>query len=606
MSARTLAVAFVLTACGAAPPAMTEPARADDPLEVLFALAPEGSTVCVAVRSARIVDRRRPLAATLSVAGSLAWARTPHVRSYLRCDAGTNHARIEIMSVDALDTSDRAAVEGALGIHVRWAGEPCAHDECDWPVVRAETGILVLSRREPIGVTGPGVEVRVAAAARARPDFIELRIDQTGRRFVLPDDGGLAVVDGDAEPTRSSWEELELAVEDERIAEDAVDAHAALRALRDVADASAWSADLLETQLGLRFARARRRARTIPDADREAIETLARLAIERWPDDLVLVTDAARALSLVSDAAEALVSIDALARVSHDDDARRESLETLARELALDARDPSLGERLVAAGLAAPESVVRIAETLAVLRETHGAPYPDAESLVRAAALAPTAPRAASHDLRTAARAVPALLWMVASRASATAEVELWARGPTLTPAAAISSPGLAALGTADGIYVEASGRMSERLLSIGEILERALEGCAAGTSVDLTFRVTEGDTTATAYVHGTTLGTDLVVDQASELLAALDAPRVARLVAAPLSDLVSRRFPAPVLRFEIEAAHGDVERALRLRDVRGCEVEALTLTCEPGAAGASEGLEMIRAVAEILGVIPE
>lgn len=588
-----------------------------DPLAPLLAALPEGATSCIAVRTARVVDRRRALVETRSRAGALAWARIPHVRAYVRCDVGENDARVELVAIDDLDVSDRAAVEAALSLSVRWTGEPCEHDECDWPEVSAVgRGALALRRRTPTGAAAGGVEGALARLALERPDALELSVSAEGARVLLPAADGIEELafsaDGRSATEAWGWEELELAVEDRRISEDAVAADAEERALRDPAELAEAGVEEVRSQLGARVSRARRGGRGASEAARAAIAAIARDALARWPGDLVVVAEASRALALASAAHEALERIDQLAIAAAGDAAALGVLEALGRELALYARDASLVERLVAAGVAEAESDgPSVAEALGALVEGHGMDYGEAEAVVRLAReRVSEAPALGATEATISARALVGALWLFAGGRSSALHLEVWLRGAAVTPPASRSSPGLTVVGVTDGLHVRALGRPGERLLSIAEVVENALASSSAGAALELVLRAESDGVIRVLRAAGTVEpGAGVVrLSAVSPGVAALGAERIERALAQPLDALLSRRFPAPELHWATSTGDPErpaIERALRRAGVRGCEVSAAAIDCEPGAAGASDGLAMIVAVAQALGVLP-
>ena len=160
-SGRALWVALGLAGCAwqglygcaaSPPPTRVEVALPRDPARALIELVPEGGDECEVVRTARAPDARLPLLARIGTTSALAWRHgEPRIIAYVATSALSplgGRARRVAVELSALPR-DRDLLEDALGLRVRWEGEPCDGVECRYPVVRSpRERVLVIEHGE--------------------------------------------------------------------------------------------------------------------------------------------------------------------------------------------------------------------------------------------------------------------------------------------------------------------------------------------------------------------------------------------------------------------------------------------------------------------------
>lgn len=594
----------LLLACGGAPaPVRSVPAPAL--LARLVADLPAGADQCVATAPHLVSDRRRALLEELSDADALGWARTPHVAAYVRC---RYRARRESMVWRVI--IDGELDREVLPMHVRWEGEACEADACDWPIASWDGSILTLRSPDADAVRGVGVETELRALVARLPEILEVRVSSESLHLrTLEEDGVRELRRAGSRRERTlSWDEVEVLAADQRIRRERVLARASERVL-DEASLDWSDGDAIAAQLELRRARVSRRsgARRGPAGDE-----LARFALraldERGADGRVLDLSL-RALVEVGRIEDALARADRAAVECDFDPDRARAMRALGWELAVRGDSPSAAGRLVEAGLARdPDDARALAPLLAEAldREVVGpTSRTDVEAEIRRLVALRAAEGLVALDRPVSISPlgiVPALVALLTMEPeSSTIEVAAWldVDVPVATVAVIPAGPHLTIL----------PGR-SMHALHIGgplEVLDTAAEALRSPGDGPFALEMRLGPVDAperVVRIEGRIRRGRLSLERVSSAIARWDWARIARHLVDVFGASLELRFPSPELSWsgEPEELLRQVGSELSMMHLAECSASAERVTCRPRAGRSRDA---IIAAARALLVLP-
>ena len=413
-----------LTACGEpARPARLRPVAPHDDAVALAALLPDGVERCVVARPRLLSQRRRSLALLQSWAEPEAYAADVPIVAYASAQAegygGRRARRTYLRFAGGADARGRARA-----LPVRWLDEPCEGVACRRPVARwidertIEIARYEWPRRELPASSGDCVQL-----ARRASDAFEIAVDATHRmgdrpapvprmtRRVLREVRGaletrreLSFRDaiearvfasfhegrvGPVEPAlmplgpsrrtferddervvirdRRLWEELELALEDERLRRRALTLRRRRSEPAALSRVDFENLAVVRHQIRLRQAELARLARAEREAAAETLVALLERAVAVHPAELELVRTLARLELDVLDRPERAVA--AIERVLASGVAEHpDRWRLLRREAQAHRSAAALAEALEADGVATGASAVAAAEDLVALR----------------------------------------------------------------------------------------------------------------------------------------------------------------------------------------------------------------------------------------------
>lgn len=642
--AATLAVA--IAACGSArAPGTSRPRpRPDDAVE-LAALLPDDVERCVVVRPGLVPDRRRSLVLLPSLAEPSAWAPDLRPIAYAMATATGEGGRRAQRSYYRF--ADDARERARTILPVRWLDEPCEDLACRLPVARwIDERTLEVARYEwPRGSLGTSSAACVQLA-RERSDAVELAVERATHvgwvplssprpsRWTLRVDRGSLVtrreialedavqarilearllsraswvepalvplgpsrrrVDRDGELVAivesRLWEELELAVEDDRLERRA----SATREIRGepvpIGRVRVDDAGAVRHQVRLRRARLPQLA---PEERAAAAEELANLLERAWaahPSELSFAGTLVRlSLDLLAAPERALrVTDEILARGIAD---HPESWRTLRREALAMIGEGELARALAEDGVANAAEAARAAADLRALVE-HGVSFEWAEGAWRTSRqlLDGRAPRRPVDARLPFEGALGALVgWARLGDVERHATVQIAVRTAAASEARAIGDarPELVAVRAADGGTVYVGALAAPDLVALRR-LNAALAGAVGSGALEIaiSLRAPEGAELATLRAAGVLAGEDFVIQRADPDLAAAPWPLVTRYLAQPLAELPTALFPPPTLTIRAESAElaAELRRAAEERDPGACGAAGPVLRCRrPG-----------------------
>ncbi len=604
-SALTTSLVALLVACGARSEARPSDAASAPLLAELVADLPPGADQCVVTAPHLVSDRRRALLADLSDADALGWARTPHVAAYVRC---RYRARRE--SVVWRMILDGELDREVLPMHVRWEGEPCSADACDWPIASWDGRVLRMHSPESDTVRGVGVEVELRTLVERSPHLLEARLSSESLHLRTLEADGIREVRraGSRRELVLSWEEVEVLAADQRIRRERTLARASERAIDE--DALDWSdGDAVAAQIELRRARLARRSGGRRTAAEGALADFALRAIEERGADGRVLDLALRALSDTGRLDDALARADRAAVECDFDPERSRAMRALAWELAVRGGSPSAPQRLIDAGLAEDEGDARALAPLlaeALDREVVGpTSRSDVEAeVLRLAALSTSAPLVELDRAVTVPPLglLPALVALLTSEPEAgTIEVAAWADVdvPVATVAVLPAGPRLSIL----------PGRAMHALHVGGplEVLDTATEALRAPGNGAFALEVRLGPVDAperVVRVEGQVRRGRLSIVRVSATAARWDWPRIARHLVEVFADSLEMRFPSPELTWSGESTEllRQVGSELSMMHLADCNASDARVVCTPRAGRSREA---IIAAARALLVLP-
>ncbi len=605
---------LALAACSAPPaPRPRGPSSADDAVE-LAALLPDTLERCVVVRPGAVPDRRRSLVLPHSLAEPFAWAPDLHPIAYATAVAeredGRQARRSYYRFAHPADDEVRAT------LNVRWLDEPCEGEACRVPVARwIDELTLEVARYE-----WPRRELPVSSAecvqlARSRPDAIEVAADVTShvgmlrlgqvvasrsvmraargalvseRVLVFGDEvearivqARLAVRDSwtdpaliDASPSRHRidregarvivgesrrWEELELALEDQRLSERALSLAHTRGEPTPLARVRVEDLGVVRTQVRLRRAAL---SRMPPEARPAAARELAALLARAWeahPSELGLARSLVRlSLDVLDDADGALAVVEQV--LARGLDARPVEWRALRREVLSHVSAEALADALIADRVAPPAEVPRAAADLRALHAL-GVPYEWSEGAWRTSReLFEARPPRASVDARVPFEGVLGALvgWARIQDPSRrpTVQVAVRARGSGEVRAIGDTRPEVVAVRSADGGMVYVGALASPDLIALRRLGASLASAIGAGPlEIVLALRDPNAEEVSRFSLSGTVAGGVLVVERASASLADAPWPLLTRYLANPLAELPTALFPPPTLTVRTESA---------------------------------------------------
>lgn len=619
---------FVAACAGPASPRPLAPAAPSDDAVELAAMLPEEIDRCVVVRPRRLSARRRSFAVLSSWAEPLAYAEDVAPSAYASATAERMDGTIARRTYVRFTASGDDAERRARGLPVRWLDEPCEGLGCQRPVARwvdertveiarhpwprrplpvSSAGCVQLARRarDAYEVAVDGAHARLGRRAVPRPrtvlrvsrsdggairtwreltfrDALEARLWEgfTRRQGASPDvalvpsppheldverDGARVVV-----TEARLWEELELALEDERLRRRGL-ALARQRAEPvPVEEVDVSRMAVVRHQLRLRRTQidhARGRGRR---AETEALARLLERAYDAHPSELELAALWVQAeLSLdrperARAVAERVIASDLAPR---EERWRRLRREALAR---IDAA--GLAAALVEDGVTDRADAARAAEDLIALGRA-GVPWEWAEGAwLESRRLLDGRPvRGSSVRSRADARlpwasalpVVAALARLDGAPRGATVHAAVHAERGTEVGAAGALRPelvsvrapggGVAVVGAWPGLDLVALRRAAEPLSSL------APDG---PITVVVELRLPEGDVVRRVRARGVREGDELVLSGLDGLRRPPAWPMVERYLARPLAELSTSLFPPPTL--VVRAESPEVAQALR------------------------------------------
>lgn len=637
---------MIACATPSAPRPLAPVEAADDAVE-LAAMLPEQVERCVVVRPRLLSARRRSFAVLSSWAEPLAYAEDVAPAAYASATAERMDGSIARRTYVRFAATGREVRARARELPVRWLDEPCEGMACRRPVARwvdartveiarhawprrelaaSSASCVELARRArdayEVAVDGTrdrlsrrsvpqprqvqrvsrsdGVTVRTWRALTFR-DALEARLWEsfTRRHGSPPEVSLMPTLPQELETTREGaevtitearlWEELELAMEDERLRRRGL-AHARQRAEPvPVEDVDVSRMAVVRHQLRLRRAR-------LSDARgverRPAAEALARLlerAFEAHPSELELATLWARTeLSLERPERARVVA----ERVLESGLATRSDPWLRLRREALAASGPAGLERaLVDDGVTGRGDAGRAAVDLIALLEA-GVPWEWAESAWLASrALLEGGPVRGGGPARlpwdAALPTVAALARLDGAPRSATVQVAVHAERGSQVGAAGALRPELVAV-RAPGEGVAIVGAWPSLDLVTLRRAADALGPLVPPGPVTLVVELREpgGDVARRVRVRGQRSGDELVVEAVDGLRRPARWTVLTRYLARPLAELSTSLFPPPTLVVRAESAEvaADLRRAVAPLAVGRCAVAGPVLRCtSPG-----------------------
>lgn len=641
-----LGAALIVASCGigAAPRPSARPAPSDAAVEVA-ALLPDDAERCVVARPGLVAERRRALVRLHSHAEPAAWDTELGIVAYASALAEGEGGRQVRRSYYRLASPSPELVRDVL--HVRWLDEPCEGDECrravarwidartlevaryEWPrrPLPVSSGDCVqLARESPdaIEVASRVTEqlgtIHLLRPARERTslrvegsslesereltfdDAVEARILEAqiahGRSIesaLLPLGPAVRRVERDGAQLRvresRRWDELELAVEDERLAEQALARTAARHEPLPVARVRVDDLGSVRHQLRLRRAEL---ARLAPDARARAaaeLRDLLRRALVAHPSEASLALALARLELDVLDEPRASLAIaeDMLARGGIDERLWR----ALRREALARIDGAALARALAADGLASGGDAQRGAEDLAALLAL-GVPYEWAEGAWTSSRelLEARGPLSRANARLPLEGLLGALVgWARLGDAARHLTVQIAVRSPHAGEVRAIGETRaeLVSVRAPRGGMVFVAAVPSPDLVALRRLGALLAPAIASGPlEVVVALRDPSGAHVSTLRVAGELAGDTLEIERVSEELAPAPWPLVARYLAQPLAELETALFPPPTLTVRAESAEvaAELRRSAEVTHPGACGVAGPMLRCRlPGRA---------------------
>ncbi len=596
-------------------------------------------------RPSLVPRRRRALVLLHSLAEPIAWAGDLRIRAYASAVAVSEHGRRARRTYLRLSRPDERAVRRALA--VRWLGETCTAEECERPVARwLDDRTIEISRYEWPERRLPIRTAQCTRLARTRPRALEVAADVTSSingllladprpsRWMLSAAGGAltsrreielddpmrartlqmrlrmrapfsesALVPLDSARRRIErvgervtvtevrlWEEVELAVEDERLRLRALAANRHRREPLPLDRVGLENLAALRHQISLRQAELDNLA---PDRrERAAAELVSLLsrAFAAHPAELDLAVSLVRIhTEMLRDPNRALAVVDdVLARGIADHDER---WRTIRREVVSAISERALADALVIdLALTPTESAMAAADLRAL---THaGVPYEWAEGAWRMSREI----FAGSPPSRTLGARVPVsglfaalVAWARIGGAPAHATVQIALRSSRAQHAHAIgeSRPEIIGVRAANGGMIHVAGVPSTDLFALRR-LGAAMSAAAEAGPVEISIRLCdiEGAELIRMRLAGALLGEDLVIERVSNELESVSVPIFDRYLARPMAELHTAFFPPPTLTFRTESAElaAELRRLIETTDPDACSAAGPILRCQrPG-----------------------
>ncbi len=639
-------LAVAVASCGGprAPGSARARPRPDDAVE-LAALLPDEVERCVVVRPGLVPDRRRSLVLLPSLAEPSAWAPDLRPIAYAMATATGEGGRRAQRSYYRFADDARERARAILA--VRWLDEPCEDVSCRLPVARwLDERTLEVARyewpRRPLGTSSAAC----VQLARARPDAVELAVERathlgwvplsaprpsswtlrveggslvTRREIALEDavqarilEARLSARASWAEPAlvplgpsrrrverdaelvtvveSRRWEELELAVEDDRLEQRA-------SALREMRGEPVPIARVRVDDVGAVRHQVRLRRAGLPQLPLEqraaAAEELATLLERAWaahPSELAFARTLARlSLDLLAAPERALrVADEVLARGIADDP---EAWRTLRREALAMIGAEELARALAEDGVAPAAEAARAAVDLRALVE-HGVSFEWAEGAWRTSRqlLDGRAPRRPVDARLPFEGALGALVgWARLGDVERHVTVQIAVRTAASSEARAIGDtrPEVVAVRGADGSTIYVGALAAPDLVALRR-LNAALAGVAGSGPLEIaiSMRDPEGAELGSLRAAGVLAGGAFVIQRADPELAAAPWPLVTRYLAQPLAELPLALFPPPTLTIRAESPElaAELRRAAEERDPGACRAAGPVLRCRrPG-----------------------
>ncbi len=639
-------LAVAVASCGGprAPGSARARPRPDDAVE-LAALLPDEVERCVVVRPGLVPDRRRSLVLLPSLAEPSAWAPDLRPIAYAMATATGEGGRRAQRSYYRFADDARERARAILA--VRWLDEPCEDVSCRLPVARwLDERTLEVARyewpRRPLGTSSAAC----VQLARARPDAVELAVERathlgwvplsaprpsswtlrveggslvTRREIALEDavqarilEARLSARASWAEPAlvplgpsrrrverdaelvtvveSRRWEELELAVEDDRLEQRASD-------LREMRGEPVPIARVRVDDVGAVRHQVRLRRAGLPQLPLEqraaAAEELATLLERAWaahPSELAFARTLARlSLDLLAAPERALrVADEVLARGIADDP---EAWRTLRREALAMIGAEELARALAEDGVAPAAEAARAAVDLRALVE-HGVSFEWAEGAWRTSRqlLDGRAPRRPVDARLPFEGALGALVgWARLGDVERHVTVQIAVRTAASSEARAIGDtrPEVVAVRGADGSTIYVGALAAPDLVALRR-LNAALAGVAGSGPLEIaiSMRDPEGAELGSLRAAGVLAGGAFVIQRADPELAAAPWPLVTRYLAQPLAELPLALFPPPTLTIRAESPElaAELRRAAEERDPGACRAAGPVLRCRrPG-----------------------
>lgn len=656
----SLGAALLLASCGGSAVPFSGPPSRTDPAVELAALLPDDVERCVVARPGLVPERRRGLVLLHSQAEPAAWDAELGVVAYASGLAEGEGGRQVRRSYYRLAQPSEETVRRVL--NVRWLDEPCDDEACWRPVGRwIDEHTLEVARYEwprrrlPISSGG------CVQLARERPGAIEITsritegvgtihlIRPAHERAVMRVDGGSLVLErsltfddpvearileaqiaqgrsiesallplgtarrdvdrrGERVTIRESrrWDELELAVEDERLRRQALALTVARREPLPVSRVRVEDLASVRHQLRLRRAEL---ARLDPEARVRAAADLATLLRRAWvahPSEPWLAMSLARLeLDVRGDAGAALALAEEVLARTTTSEWRALRREALART------DPEgLARALVSDGLAAAPDALTAAEDLGALA-AHGVPYEWAEGawttgleLVRG-----PAPRHAV-DARVPLDGLFGALvgWARLGDGGRHLTVQLAVRSPRATEVRAIGETRaeLVLVRAPGGGMLHIGALPSPDLVALRRLGAQLAPAVPSGPlEVVLALRDPGGALVSTFRLSGTLADGILEIDRVSPELRAVRWPLLTRYLASPLAELPTALFPPPTLTVRAESAElaAELRRRVDPSHPGACSVAGPILRCRLPGRAEDLGELLLRVAAERAGL---
>lgn len=599
-------------------------APADDAVEIA-ALLPETAERCVVARPRRLAERRRALVLFQTWAEPRAYAADLPIVAYASATAegyGGRRARRTYIRfegpADDLDARVRR-------LPVRWLDEPCEDRECRQPVARwVDERTLEIARYEWPRRSLPVSSAACVQLARTEPAAFEVAVDGTPRMGSLPvpepratrrvlsaQNGALrtrrelvfadplsarvyeswsrdraSLLDATLmplTPTRQTverqddrivvwderlWEELELALEDERLRRQALVLSRRRSEPTPLVRVDVDNLAVVRHQVGLRRGEL---SRLSGEARREAAHELATL-LERasgvHPAELGWVRLLVRLeLDLLGRPERAAARIDELLARGIAEDPSQWRL--LRREALSQVSSGRLATALEADGVVQAPAARQAADDLVALREA-GVPYEWAES---AWSLSRRLAGRRSPRHRVTARlpwegtlgALVGLAHLHDAPPHVTVQFAVHVLRETSPRAVGESRPELVVVRGPNGGSTIVGALPSTDLWALrrtGRALAALVEPGPLSLTVEL--RSPGSESAESFELTGELQGEDLVLRQVSDSLADVSWPAVGRYLARPLAELPTALFPPPELTIRAESA--EVASELRRR----------------------------------------
>jgi hypothetical protein len=652
----TSGILILLAACGSTPHRAPVPAaRVDDAVE-LASFLPDEMQSCVVARPARLSSARRSLVLLHSRAEPIAWARDVPVLAYASALAERPDGRRARRTYLRVASQGREPLRRALA--VRWDDQPCRAEQCRLPRARWLDERTVEIARYGWPRSRPGVRGgQCVALARDHIDALEATIEASTsfegmmldrawltRGLVWSDATGIStrrVVDF-ADPERARmlvtqlrvlgpeseatlvplgashpriardrsrvsideshrWDELELALEDERLRLRAIELDNQRNEPLELDRVNFENLGAVRHQVSLRRAEL---ARLTPDARPSAAQELADLLERAWtahPSEVSFASSLVRlSLDELGAPERALSVIDRVLSGAIADPT--DEWRSMRREALAALSERRLADALIADRIATRSEARRAAADLRALR-TVGVSYEWAESAWRLSReLVAETPMRAVHAQLALEGALGALVaWVLVSGPAAPSQtIQIVVRSSQSGAARAIgeSRPDLIAVRTADGVAF-VGGLPSIDLVALRRLGALVAANVHGGT-IDLAIALRDPDGADLVRLRavGRILGTDLAIERVSAPLADAPWPFLARYLAAPLAELPTALFPPPTLIVRTESAEVATDLRRRIDPIHpdACTVAGPILRCTTAASATDLLLEIAAA----------